>query len=86
MLLPMLPEPWLEVGVGSGRFARALGIEVGIDPSRELLEMAKQRDINIALARGEDGVFMNGSFGTVFLIVTICFLENPMKVLTEINR
>ena len=26
-LLPILPKPWLEVGVGSGRFARALGIE-----------------------------------------------------------
>jgi len=26
-ILPLLPKPWLEVGVGSGRFAQALGIE-----------------------------------------------------------
>ena len=25
-------RPWLEVGVGTGRFAQALGVEHGIDP------------------------------------------------------
>ena len=27
--LPLLPKPWIEVGVGSGRFAQALGIDIG---------------------------------------------------------
>jgi len=36
-MLPLLPKPWLEVGVGSGRFAQALGIETGVDPSARLL-------------------------------------------------
>ncbi len=85
-LLPMLPEPWLEIGVGSGRFAKALGIKLGIDPSGKLLEMAKQRGIDVILARGEDGVFRNETLGTVFMIVTICFLDSPMKVLQEANR
>ncbi|MFO7650004.1 MAG: hypothetical protein R6X13_01500, partial [bacterium] len=31
-LLARLPRPWLEVGVGTGRFAQALGIPLGIDP------------------------------------------------------
>jgi hypothetical protein len=31
--LPLLPKPWLEIGVGSGRFAQSLGIEIGLDPS-----------------------------------------------------
>ena len=35
-ILPYLPKPWLEIGVGSGRFAQALGIETGIDPSFRL--------------------------------------------------
>ena len=39
-LLSTLPKPWLEIGVGSGRFAQALGIETGIDPSSKLLQMA----------------------------------------------
>ena len=44
-LLPSLPKPWLEVGVGSGRFAQALGIGTGVDPSRELVKMARRRGI-----------------------------------------
>ena len=30
-IMPSLPEPWLEIGVGSGRFAQALGIKKGVD-------------------------------------------------------
>ena len=32
-VLPSLPGPWLEVGVGGGRFAQASGVKAGIDPS-----------------------------------------------------
>lgn len=85
-LLPSLPKPWLEIGVGSGRFAEALGIETGIDPSSKLLEIAKGRGINAFLGRGEDELFDEKSFGTVFLIVTLCFLDSPRKVLKEVNR
>ena len=45
-LLPALPRPWLEIGVGSGRFAQALGIETGIDPSIKLVKIARRRGIN----------------------------------------
>jgi hypothetical protein len=41
-VLPSLPKPWLEVGVGSGCFAQALGIETGDDQSIKLLEMARK--------------------------------------------
>ena len=52
-VLPSLPKSWLEVGVGSGRFAQALGIEIGVDPSIKLLEMAGQRgDNRISWPRG----------------------------------
>jgi hypothetical protein len=67
-VLPLLPRPWLEVGVGSGRFAQALGIETGIDPSLKLLEMARRRGITGFLARGEEQFFDEDTFGTVFLI------------------
>ncbi len=85
-VLPSLPRPWLEVGVGSGRFAQALGIERGIDPSVKLLEMAKKRGIVGFPARGEDLPFKEGSFGTVFLIVTLCFVNSPQNVLRENHR
>jgi len=85
-VLPLLPVPWLEVGVGSGRFAQALGIETGIDPSAKLLEMAKRRGIKTFLAKGEERFFDKESFGTVFLIVTMCFVDSPLAVLREAQR
>jgi SAM-dependent methyltransferase len=85
-LLLSLPKPWLEIGVGSGRFAQALGIEAGIDPSIKLIEMARRRRINAFLGRGEEELFDEESFGTVFLIVTLCFLDSPLEVLKEVNR
>ena len=85
-LVPSLPKPWLEIGVGSGRFAQALGIETGIDPSGKLVEIAKSRGINAFLGQGEDEIFDEESFGTVFLIVTLCFLDSPLDVLKEANR
>jgi len=85
-LLPLLPKPWLEVGVGSGRFAQALGIETGIDPSVKLLEMAKNRGVTVFRARGEEQFFNKGTFGTVFFIVTLCFVDSPLAVLQETHR
>jgi len=72
--------------VGSGRFAQALGIETGLDPSVKLLELARQRGINTFQGKGEEQIFSAASFGTVFLIVTFCFVEAPLKVLKETNR
>ena len=85
-VLPLLPKLWLEVGVGSGRFAQALGIETGIDPSVRLLEMAQSRGIKVFRARGEEQFFNEGTFGTVFVIVTICFVDSPIAVLQEARR
>ncbi len=85
-VLPSLSKPWLEVGVGSGRFAKALGIGRGIDPSSSLLQIARKRGINVHLSRGEEKFFRRGEFGSVFLIVTLCFVDSPVSVLEEANR
>jgi len=85
-LLSTLPKPWLEIGVGSGRFAQALGIETGIDPSINLVRIAKRRGINAFQGRGEQELFDEESFGTIFLIVTLCFLDSPLEVLKEARR
>jgi len=85
-LLPTLPKPWLEIGVGSGRFAQALGIEIGVDPSINFVKMARQRGINAVQGRGEQELFDGEPVGTVFLIVTLCFLDSPLDVLKEANR
>jgi SAM-dependent methyltransferase len=85
-ILPTLPKPWLEIGVGSGRFAQSLGIETGLDPSIKLLDMAHKQGVNVLLGRGEAAPIANEAFGTAFFIVTICFVNSPLQVLREANR
>jgi len=85
-LLPDLPKPWLEIGVGSGRFAQALGIGTGVDPSIKLVEMARLRGVTAFLGRGQQDLFDEESFGAIFLIVTLCFLDSPLEVLKEAKR
>jgi SAM-dependent methyltransferase len=85
-VLPLLPKPWLEIGVGSGRFAQALGIDTGIDPSARLMEIAEGRGVTTFRARGEEEFFNKETFGTVFLIVTLCFVGSPLAVLKEAQR
>ena len=85
-LLAELPRPWLEVGVGTGRFAQALGVPLGVDPSPALLEKARQRGIEVLYGEGEELVFRAGSIGTVFLLTTWEFLNDPLKVLRDCRR
>ena len=84
--LPLLPRPWIEVGVGSGRFAQALGIDIGLDPSSRLLKIARNRGARVLLGRGEEAPFKDGSFGAIFFIATLCFIDSPNRILTEAAR
>ncbi len=85
-LLADLPKPWIEVGVGTGRFAKELGIPTGVDPSAGLLAKAQERGIDVMGADGEELPFKAGTFGTVFLLTTWAFLEDPLTVLNEARR
>lgn len=76
----------LEVGVGTGRFALPLNISVGIDPSQEVLSIAKKRGVKALSARGENLPFENGEFDWVLIMVTLCFVRNPRKVVQESGR
>ena len=84
--LPPLPAPKLEVGVGPGRFARALGVSLGVDAARAPLELARRRGISPAQALGEALPFRSGALGTIFLLFTLCFIEEPRILLRESAR
>ena len=47
------PKPWLEVGVGTGRFAQALGIAEGADPALAALRIARRRGVRVVAGMGE---------------------------------
>lgn len=85
-LVQSLPSPWLEVGVGSGRFAAALGVEIGLDPARAPLALARERGVDTVLGVGECLPFSTGSVGAVLLVVTLCFVRDPAAVLAEARR
>ncbi len=85
-LLSGLPEPWLEVGVGTGRFAQALGIPKGVDVSGGLLEIARKHGIDVMGADAEELPFRAETFGTVFFLTTWAFLEDPLAALREAHR
>jgi ubiquinone/menaquinone biosynthesis C-methylase UbiE len=76
----------IEIGVGTGRFAQKLNIAYGIDPSVKMLRKAKKRGVNITEGAGENMPFKDGSFDYALSVVTICFVNDPVKVLKETYR
>ncbi len=81
-----LPRPSLEIGVGPGRFARALEIDYGIDPAISTLQLAAGRSIMGIHAVGENIPFLAASMGSVYLLFTLCFLKDSGRVLKECSR
>ncbi|MFA6498218.1 MAG: class I SAM-dependent methyltransferase [Desulfurivibrionaceae bacterium] len=78
--------PKLEVGVGPGRFAEALGVEFGVDPALAPLALAKKRGVRVSQAVGEALPYADQSMRTVLLLFTFCFLADPRPVLRECRR
>ncbi|HXF52040.1 MAG TPA: class I SAM-dependent methyltransferase [Dehalococcoidia bacterium] len=79
------PGPWVEIGVGTGAFAAPLCMDLGIDPSRPMLERAGARGVPVVEGVAEALPLRDGSVGTAFLIVTICFLRDPRAALRQIR-
>ena len=78
--------PSLEVGVGSGRFAEALAVDVGLDPASSPLFLAQQRGIRVVQGVGERLPFSDVCFGAVLVVVTLCFADDPEALLVEARR
>jgi ubiquinone/menaquinone biosynthesis C-methylase UbiE len=76
----------LEVGVGSGRFAGPLDIDVGIDPSKKMVELARRKGIDARLGVGENLLFKDSTFDYVAIIVALCFVRDAEKVIAESAR
>jgi len=79
-------RPCVEVGVGSGFFARRLGCEYGVDPSLSMVSIARERGVGVVLGRGEFLPLADGSAGSVLVVVTICFADDPGALVREAAR
>ncbi|MEQ9716442.1 MAG: class I SAM-dependent methyltransferase [Candidatus Asgardarchaeum sp.] len=76
----------VEIGVGTGRFAAPLGIKIGIDPSKKMLEIAQRRGIRVINAVAENLPFNDNTFDFVLMITTICFLDDIEAAFKEAYR
>jgi ubiquinone/menaquinone biosynthesis C-methylase UbiE len=85
-LIDNVSFPMLSIGVGTGRFAMHFPDIIGVDPSLNALKIARSRGIRTLQATGEEFPFFNETFKYVLIIVTLCFVEDPLSVLREANR
>ena len=90
-LLALRPfVPWqglgLEIGVGSGRFAAPLGVEVGLDPSPAMLSHAAARGVRTVQGFGENLPFVDGCFDHALMMTSLCFLDSVEATLAEARR
>lgn len=77
---------WLEIGVGSGRFAAALDIEHGLEPAPGMAKLAQARGIQTTVGYGEQLPYPDSEFDGVLMVCTICFVQDLRQVLGECAR
>ncbi len=75
----------IEVGLGTGRFAEALGIHEGVEPAGNMRQMAMDKGIEVMDARAERLPYKSIHFDFV-LFVTICHLDNVPDAFEEAYR
>ena len=75
----------IEVGLGTGRFAKALGIKEGVEPSEEMAKKAIKRGIEIMKGVAEKLPYSDYHFDFI-LFVTICHLNDLNMALSEAHR
>jgi ubiquinone/menaquinone biosynthesis C-methylase UbiE len=85
-LLPEGESHGIEIGLGTGRIAQALGIKEGIEPCREMRELAAGRGIEVMDARAELIPFKDLHFDFVLITTSIHYIEDIPKALEEANR
>jgi SAM-dependent methyltransferase len=76
----------VEIGVGTGRFAKPLGIKIGIEPSKRMGEIAQQRGIQVINGVAEELPFKGSKFDFALMITTICFVDDAKKAILEAHR
>lgn len=85
MLLPNEVKG-LEIGVGTGRFALALGVKEGLEPAKGMAKIAAQRGIQVKEGIAEALPYEGESFDFLLMVTTLCFLDDIPKAFAEAHR
>jgi SAM-dependent methyltransferase len=83
-----LPESGrgVEIGMGSGRFAAPLGINIGVEPAVAMREMARDRGIEVIGGAAEALPFKECEFDFALMVTAICFVDSAEAALREAYR
>lgn len=76
----------LEVGSGTGRFAEALGISCGLEPSAKMDAIAEERGLETMRGVAEEMPYQNEQFSVVLMNFCISYFENLSKAFAEAHR
>lgn len=76
----------IEIGVGSGRFAKPLDVKLGVEPSIKMQMFSKKRKIDIVNSIAENLPFRSETFDLVLMVTTICFVDDIKSSFKEIFR
>jgi ubiquinone/menaquinone biosynthesis C-methylase UbiE len=76
----------VEIGVGTGRFSLPLGIKVGVEPSKKMGEISRNRGIQVYKGVAEQLPFIDATFDFALMVTTICFVDDLEKSFKEAYR
>jgi SAM-dependent methyltransferase len=76
----------LEIGVGTGRFAAALGLGYGVEPAEAMRKLAQERGLCVAAGVSEALPFRGASFALALMVTTVCFVDDLDASLQEARR
>ncbi len=77
---------WAELGVGTGRFAAALGIRIGFDTAPKMLAAARGRNVAVCAADAAALPVKASALEGCLIMMTLCFLADPSAALREAAR
>ena len=80
------PGKGVEIGVGTGRFAGPLGVEMGVEPSDFMKEAALEKGIEVIRGVAESLPLPDRSFDFVLMVTVICFFDDVPRAFSEALR
>lgn len=84
-LMPLFTKG-IEIGVGTGLFAQALGINEGVEPTDAMRSKAEARGIRVFNAFAEKLPFADASYDFALMVTVDCFLNDVHQAYRELFR